>query len=121
MRRCIYKDASRNLRETSDETLSLALSLRKSSLLAFHAFNIFVFFPRLLLPPSPPGRLLGRLHGGVLQQEVPVAERDGHSHPLVVTVETFKTSDLYHYGHGLSLYVYLFDHVTRTVDWSENP
>jgi hypothetical protein len=41
--------------------------------------------------------------------------------PTLVTVETFKSSILYHYGHGLYLYVYLFDHVTRTVDWSENP
>ena len=53
-RRCFPKEASRALiREALDETLSLALSLHKSSPLAFIAFALFVLFPRLLLRPHP--------------------------------------------------------------------
>ncbi len=54
-RRCFPKEASKALRETLDETLSLALSLYRSSPLAFNAFSIFVLFPRLLLRPLPEG------------------------------------------------------------------
>jgi hypothetical protein len=42
------EEASKALRETLDEALSLAISLHKSTPLAFSAFNIFVLFPRLL-------------------------------------------------------------------------
>ena len=53
-RRCFPKEASRALREALDETLSLTLSLHKSSPLAFSAFAFFILFPRLLLRPPPP-------------------------------------------------------------------
>ena len=54
-RRCFPKEASIALREALDETLSLALSLHKSSPLAFIAFALLVNFPRLLLRPLPDG------------------------------------------------------------------
>ncbi len=54
-RRCFPKEASRALREVLDETLSMAMSLHISSPLAFNAFSLFVFFPRLLLRPLPDG------------------------------------------------------------------
>ena len=54
-RRCFPKEASRALREALDETFSLALTLRKSSPIAFSAFALFVFFPRLLPRPLPDG------------------------------------------------------------------
>jgi hypothetical protein len=53
--RCFPKEASKTLREALDETLSLALSLHKSSPLAMSAFALFVLFPRLLLRPLPDG------------------------------------------------------------------
>jgi hypothetical protein len=52
-RRCFPREASKALREALDEVLSLALSLHKSSSLAFNAFALFVLFPRLLLRPLP--------------------------------------------------------------------
>ena len=54
-RRCFPKEASRALREPLDDTLSMTLSLHKSSPLAFSAFALFVLFPRLLLRPLPHG------------------------------------------------------------------
>ena len=48
-RRCFPKEASKALRDTLDETLSLALFLHKSSPLAFSAF------PKLLLRPLLDG------------------------------------------------------------------
>jgi hypothetical protein len=54
-RRCFPKEAFRALRESLDETLSLALSLHKSSPLAMSAFALFVLFPRMLLRPLPGG------------------------------------------------------------------
>jgi hypothetical protein len=54
-RRCFPKKAFKVLREALDETLSLALSLHKSSPLAVNAFALFVLFPRLLLCPLPDG------------------------------------------------------------------
>ena len=53
--RCFPKEASRALREALDETLSMVLSLHKSSPLAFSAFALFVLFPRLLMRPLPDG------------------------------------------------------------------
>ena len=49
------KEASLSLREALDETLLLAMSLLRSSPLAFSAFDLFVLFPRLLLRPLPDG------------------------------------------------------------------
>jgi hypothetical protein len=43
-RRCFPKEASKALRETMDEVLSLALSLHKSSPLVFIAFALFALF-----------------------------------------------------------------------------
>ncbi len=57
-RRYFPKEASRALKEALDETLSLAMSLHKSSPLAFIAFALFVIFPRPLLRPLPD-----RCHG----------------------------------------------------------
>ena len=54
-RRKFPKEASRLLRDTMDETLSMALSLHHSSPLAFSAYSLFVLFPRLLLRPLPDG------------------------------------------------------------------
>jgi hypothetical protein len=54
-RRCFPKEVTRLLRETLDDTLSLALSLHSSSLMAFSAFALFVLFPRLLLRPLLDG------------------------------------------------------------------
>ena len=54
-RRCFPKEASKFLKETLDETLSLALPLHKSSFFAFSAFPLFVLFPRLILRPLPGG------------------------------------------------------------------
>jgi hypothetical protein len=54
-RRSFPKEASRSLRESLDATLSLAMSLHKSSPLAFNAFALFVLFMRLLLRPLPDG------------------------------------------------------------------
>ena len=54
-RRCFPKEASRALREALGVTLSLALSLHKSSPLAFYAFALFVLFPRLILRPLTDG------------------------------------------------------------------
>jgi hypothetical protein len=52
-RRCSPKEASRALREALDETLSLSMSLHKSSPLALSAFALFVIFPRLIMRPPP--------------------------------------------------------------------
>ncbi len=54
-RRSFPKESSRALREALKETLSLALSLNKSSPLSFSAFALFVLFPRLLMRPLPDG------------------------------------------------------------------
>jgi hypothetical protein len=54
-RSCFLKEASRALRETLDETLSFALSLHKSSPLAFIASSLFVLFPRVLMRPLADG------------------------------------------------------------------
>jgi hypothetical protein len=54
-RRCFPKEAARARREALDETLLPAMSLYKSSPLAFSAFALFVLFPRLLLRPLPDG------------------------------------------------------------------
>ncbi len=54
-RRCFPKEASRVLREALDKTLSMAMSLHKSSPLAFSVLAPFVLFPRLLLRPLPDG------------------------------------------------------------------
>ena len=54
-RRSFPKEAAKQPRKDLDETLSLALSLHKSSPLAFSAFSVFVLFPRLLLRPLPDG------------------------------------------------------------------
>ena len=53
--RCFPKEDSRALREAMDNTLLMALTLHKSSPLAFSAFATFVVFPRLLLRPLPDG------------------------------------------------------------------
>jgi hypothetical protein len=54
-RRYLPKEASRAPREALDEVLSLAISLDKSSPLAFNAFVLFDLFPRMLLRPLPDG------------------------------------------------------------------
>ena len=54
-RRKFPKEVSRLLREALDEILSLALSLHLSSPLAFSAYSLFIFFPRLLFRPLPDG------------------------------------------------------------------
>jgi hypothetical protein len=54
-RRCFPKEASRALREALYAVLSLALSLQKSSPLAFSVFALSVLFPRLLLRPLSDG------------------------------------------------------------------
>jgi hypothetical protein len=79
-RRYFSKEASKALRETLDETLSLALYLHKSSPLAFNSFSIFVLYLFNTPTPSPPGRLLGLLRGGGPQQVVSTAETGRHSH-----------------------------------------
>ncbi len=54
-RRSFPKEASEALREALDVTLSFALSLHKSSPLAFSAAALFVLFPKLILRPLPEG------------------------------------------------------------------
>jgi hypothetical protein len=54
-RRSFPKESATTLRATLDATLSLALSLHKTSPLAFAAWTLFVLFPRLLLRPLPNG------------------------------------------------------------------
>jgi len=54
-RRAFPKEASEALREALDTTLSFALSLHKSSPLAFSAAALFVLFPRLILRPLADG------------------------------------------------------------------
>jgi len=54
-RRAFPKEASSLLRDTLDVILTLALSLRKNSSMAFSAFSLFILFPRLLLRPLPAG------------------------------------------------------------------
>ncbi len=53
--RSFPKEASEALREALDTTLSFALSLHKSSPVAFSAAALFVLFPRLILRPLPEG------------------------------------------------------------------
>jgi hypothetical protein len=56
VKRCKFpKEASRLLRKALDETLSLAPSLHHSWPLAFSAYSLFIFFPRLLFRPLPDG------------------------------------------------------------------
>jgi hypothetical protein len=54
-RRAFPKEANLLLREAMDATLSLALSLHKSTPLAFSASALYVTFPRLFLRPLPNG------------------------------------------------------------------
>jgi hypothetical protein len=54
-RRSFPKEASEALREALDATLSFALSLHKTSPLAFSASALFVLFPRLILRPLADG------------------------------------------------------------------
>ncbi len=66
--RCFHKAASKALRDTLDETLSLALSLHTSSPLAFNANNIFVLYFSSVLSRTAAGatsrrRLLTRGSG----------------------------------------------------------
>ncbi len=55
-RRNFPKEASRELREALDEIHSLAISLHKSSSLAFSAYDLLVLFQRMPLSPLPDGR-----------------------------------------------------------------
>jgi len=64
-RRSFHKEASEALREALDITLSFALSLHKTSPLAFNASALFVLFPRLILKPLPEGSQ-GRLVAAAL-------------------------------------------------------
>jgi hypothetical protein len=50
-RRAFPKEASSLLRDTFDVILSLALSLKRNSSMAFNAYSLFILFPRLLLKP----------------------------------------------------------------------
>ena len=52
-RRCFPKEAYRAPREALDEVISLAISLHKSSPLAFSAFALYALFPRMLPRPLP--------------------------------------------------------------------
>ncbi len=54
-RRSFPKEASEALRVAMDITLSFALSLHKSSPLAFSAAALFFLFPRLIMRPLPEG------------------------------------------------------------------
>jgi hypothetical protein len=54
-RRMFPKEANTPLRDALDTTLSLALSLHRTSPLAFSASALYVLFPRLLLRPLPEG------------------------------------------------------------------
>ena len=52
-RRSFPKEASEALREALDVAISFALSLHKTSTLAFSAPALFVLFPRIILRPLP--------------------------------------------------------------------
>ena len=54
-RRSFPKEASSDLRDALDYTLSLALSLHMNSPMAMSAYSLFILFPRLLLRPFPNG------------------------------------------------------------------
>ena len=64
-RRSFSKKTSEVLREALDVTLSFALSLHKTSPLAYIASTLFVLFPRLILRPLPDG-CQGRLAAAAL-------------------------------------------------------
>jgi len=52
-RKAFPKEASSLLRDTLDVILSLALTLKRNSSIAFSAYSLFILFPRLLLRPLP--------------------------------------------------------------------
>jgi hypothetical protein len=64
-RRSFPKEASEALRDALDVTLSFALSLHKTSPMAFNASALFVLFPRLIPRPLPEG-CQGRLAAATL-------------------------------------------------------